>query len=130
MFISELLKCTIIQRISDFFHEFIVEIEIVHDAKAHGKHLLCNKQVPDIGSGIAAADRTITLGVDRLQIFGVLCILQVNGAIPCKQTGMASIPGRHNTVKEVYASRKPRVKNGNITQNDKWNQMITGVDEF
>ena len=104
IFLPEFFKSAFIQSFPDLFHELVVEIQIVHDRKTHGQHLLSNEQMADIGTGIAAADGTVALRIDGLLIQLILGIFQINGTLPCKESCVAGISGRHNAVKEVHAT--------------------------
>ena len=73
----------------------------MHDGKAHGKHLFRNEQMADVGSGIAAADGTITLRIDGTFVQHILGILQIDGAFPGKEPCVPGVSGRHDTIEEV-----------------------------
>ena len=96
-------KTALIQSIADLLHQLVVEIQVVHDCQAHGKHFLCHKQVPDIGTAVAAADGAVTVGIDGPLIQLVLGVFQIDGSIPGKQSGMPGVSRRHDTVEEINA---------------------------
>jgi hypothetical protein len=53
----------------------VIEEKIVHDGQAHGQHFLCLEEMPEIGSGIQPANRTLAVRVNRAFISGILFIL-------------------------------------------------------
>ena len=84
-------KGACIQLIADPLHQMIVEPEVVHNSQTHPQKLLCLEQVADIGTGVVAAGRTSTGGVDGALIPLVLGVLDVDDAIPCAQVAGAGV---------------------------------------
>ena len=68
-------KSSVIQIISDFLHQLVIEIKIVHNTKPHSQHFLCHKQMANVRTGITTAYWTIALRIDGIQI---LCISLAN----------------------------------------------------
>ena len=68
VFSSEFGEAASVQGVPDALHKIVVEIQVVHYAQPHGKHFLGDKQMPQIGPGIAAANRAVTLGVNGLLV--------------------------------------------------------------
>ena len=54
---SELLEASVVKTVAYALSERVIEVEIVHDRKAHGEHFFRLEQVPDIRAGIASAHR-------------------------------------------------------------------------
>ena len=52
---AEAFEPALVQGVSDFLHQLVVEIQVVHDAQAHGQHLVSHEQVADISLAVAAA---------------------------------------------------------------------------
>ena len=99
----ELREGALVQRIPDALGELIIEIQIVHDGQPHGQHLLRLEQMMQVGFGITSADRAGTFGIDGAFVQLIFRVLEVDGALPCKELGVAGIAGRHDAVKKVDA---------------------------
>lgn len=48
--ITERLKAILLQCLADPFQQCVIKIEIMHDAQAHGKHLLTFEEMADIST--------------------------------------------------------------------------------
>ena len=61
--------------------------------------------MPDIGLGIAAADRAVTLRINGPLVGDILGIFQIDSALPSEKSCMTCISCRHYAIKEVNATR-------------------------
>ena len=70
-----------LQTVAYFLHETVVEVQIVHDAKAHSEHLFCLKKMPYIGSRIVSARRAFAPLFYRSVIQLILGIEKSDGTV-------------------------------------------------
>lgn len=103
-------KPAVIQRIPDFLHHGIVEIEIVKHAQTHTQHLFRLKKVADICPGITPAGRAaaslfygaviqLILGVEQIDLPAIgiqMAVPPVSGGIhaclkPDKMVGQGAV---------------------------------------
>ena len=80
----ELLVSTLIERIADFLHQLIIEIEVMQNGEPHTEHFLSLKQMTNIGSRIVPAGGTSALLGDRSGIICVFLVKNIDLATPCK----------------------------------------------
>lgn len=55
----------------------------------------------DIGAAVISAYRAIALGTDRAFIPFIICIFDIDNAVPCEQMAVTGISARHYTVKQI-----------------------------
>lgn len=84
VFFLELHESAVLKALAYLLHEGIIEPEIVHDAKAHGKHFAGLEQMSDISSRMSAASRAGALGVYRAQVALILCVIEIDYAAMVK----------------------------------------------
>ena len=87
---SEFFEPSVLDRLSDPGHEMIVEIEVVHHAQAHGKHLFGLEQMAQIAAGIAAAHRAVAFRVDGVFVPLVFGVFQIDRPLPGEELGVAA----------------------------------------
>ena len=87
----KLLIPAFVQCLPDLFHQCIVKIEVMLNRKAHGKHLICFKKVPQICSGMVEAGRAAAVFVNRRKIPLIFGIHNIADALPGKQVSMPRI---------------------------------------
>ena len=103
IFRAEIAEGPRVETVADAFGQRIVEVQVVHDRKPHGEHLFRLEQVVQIGTGIAPADRAVTLRVDGAVVAGVLGVFQVDAPLPGKQLRVPRVARGHDAVEEVHA---------------------------
>ena len=77
----------------------IEEIEIMHNTKSHGKHLLCFEKMADISLCIPSAYGTVTCIVYGCVVQLILGIHKIKFESVCIYMGVASVSCRKNTVR-------------------------------
>ena len=102
---SELLEASVVKTVAYALSERVIEVEIVHDRKAHGEHFFRLEQMPDIRAGIASAHRAAALRIDGQLVRLILLVLDVDYAAPCEQVPVTPVARRHDAVKEINAAR-------------------------
>ena len=95
---EELLKSTVIEGVSDPFHQGIVEIKVMYNAESHSKHLSCLKEVPYIRSAVRFTYGAVTAYIDRAFILKELFVREIKLSLPRKEVSVTRVPGRHYTV--------------------------------
>ena len=72
-------------------------------AETHSQHFFGFEQVTYIGSGVSSAGRAVTAFFYRALVQFELGVKKIDLSMVGIQMSMASVSGRVNTVKEVYA---------------------------
>lgn len=72
VFCAIVLECAIIECVTDFLHEVVVEPQIVHNEQSLGQHFTALEQVAQIGAAEPLTGRTLTAFFDRTVIGLVL----------------------------------------------------------
>lgn len=101
----ELHESAVLKALAYLLHEGIIEPEIVHDAKAHGKHFAGLEQMSDISSRMSAASRAGALGVYRAQVALILCVIEIDYAAHGEKMSVTCVAAGHDAVKKVDSAR-------------------------
>ncbi len=73
---------SVIERLPNFFHQRIIEIEVMHHAEPGCKNLVCPKQMPEVSPAMVLANRTTTLRIKRFAIGFIFLVVQNPDTLP------------------------------------------------
>ena len=104
VFCAIVLECAIIECVTDFLHEVVVEPQIVHNEQSLGQHFTALEQVAQIGAAEPLTGRTLTAFFDRTVIGLVLSVHNVQNAVVREQMTVTRVACRHNAVEEINAA--------------------------
>lgn len=99
----QFVEFSLLQAVSNPFHQGVVKVKIMHYAQPHGQHFIRLEQMADIRAGMTAASGTIAFFVKRRHIPFVFLIEHISMAAPGENVAMAGVTSRHDAVKQIHA---------------------------
>ena len=104
IFAAKAPEGTGIKLIADRLGKAVIEVQIVHDSKAHRQHFFTFEQMPYICTGIPPAHGTITSGVNGAVISNIFFVLDIDDPVPSEEMAMPAVARRHNAVEKIYTA--------------------------
>ena len=96
-------KVAAIESFADFFHQIVVEIQVVSHCKLRAYHFFCTNEVTDVGAAVITASGALTSLLDGTGVACVFFVGDVHLTLPGKEVTMARVTGGHDAIEEVDA---------------------------
>ena len=87
---------------ADVLHQPVIEIQVVQHAQPHAQKLARLEQMADIRARIAAAGRTVAVGVNGAVVVKIFAVVQVQKADRGEQVPVPRVARRHHAVEEIH----------------------------